>query len=131
MTSSAPLTNSTNSRATSANFGCVARNVVLDAVHLERAAVDLALRVDVAMEAVLRRPAIDELHAADLDDPVAGGRLEARGFGIQDDLAHQRSGCLMGGTTLRVSCRTFPQKQPQSSLIAAIIGRPRASRRAR
>ena len=64
--------------------------LVLDAVHLERAAVDFALGVDVAVKAVLRRPPIDELHAADLDDPMAGGRLEARCFGIQDDLTHQR-----------------------------------------
>src|SRR5262245_19373481 len=44
--------------------------LVLDAVHLERAAIDFALGVDVAVEAVLRGLAIDELDAADLDDPV-------------------------------------------------------------
>src|SRR6185503_4895621 len=64
--------------------------LVLDAVHLERAAVDLALGVDVAMEAVLRWSAVDELHAPDLDDSVAGTRLETRGFGVEDDLTHQR-----------------------------------------
>ncbi len=82
--------------------------VVLDAVHLERAAVDLALGVDVAVEAIQSRPAIHELHAADLDDPVACARLEARGFRVENDLAHQLRRLFISERTVRVSCPTLP-----------------------
>src|SRR6185436_6605427 len=64
--------------------------VVLDSMHLERAAIDLALGVDVAVKAVRGWPAVHQLDAADLDDPVPRRRLEARRFRIKDDLAHQR-----------------------------------------
>jgi hypothetical protein len=35
------------------------------------------------------RDAIDELETGDLDDAVAVRRIEARGFGIDDDLAQK------------------------------------------
>jgi hypothetical protein len=57
-------------------------------VYLERSTIDLAVGIHVTMEAVLRRPAIHELDATDLDDPVARGGLETRGFRIENDLTH-------------------------------------------
>src|SRR5690606_11433223 len=36
------------------------------------------------------RPALDHLHAADLDDAVALLPFQAGGFGVEDDLAHGR-----------------------------------------
>src|SRR3546814_8586841 len=51
---------------------------VVDAVYVDRAGVDLALGIDVAMEVVLRRPAIAQLDAADLDDAMADDRKSTR-----------------------------------------------------
>ena len=59
-----------------------------ETVHLQRARVDLAVRAQVAVEDAPRAPAIHDLDAADLDDPVAEFGLQARGFGVEDDLAH-------------------------------------------
>ena len=59
-----------------------------DAVHRERALVDLALGIEVAVESAPGRTAIHELDAADLDDAVAQLGFEARGFGVEDDLSH-------------------------------------------
>ena len=64
--------------------------LVLDAVHLERAAIDFALGVDVAVEAVGRGAPVHELDTAELDDAMACRRLEPRGFRVENDLAHQR-----------------------------------------
>ena len=110
MTSSAPLDELDELARDLGELRLRREEVVLDAVHLERAAVDLALGVDVAMEAVLRRPAIDELDAADLDDPMARGRLEARGFGIEDDLTHQRRAVSMGDDN---GARILPPPSPK------------------
>ena len=62
--------------------------LVLDAVHLQCTAIDVSLGIHVTMEAILGRPAINELDATDLDDPVARGGLETRGFRIENDLTH-------------------------------------------
>jgi hypothetical protein len=59
-----------------------------DAVHGERRRLDLALGPQVALPGAAARPPVQELDAADLDDAVALGHLEARGFGVEDDLAH-------------------------------------------
>ena len=47
-----------------------------------------ALRIDVAVEDAAGREAVDQLDAADLDDAVLA-RIEAGGFGVEDDLAHR------------------------------------------
>src|SRR3546814_12342734 len=63
-----------------------------DAVYVDRAGVDLALGIDVAMEVVLRRPAIAQLDAADLDDAMAEIDFKSGRFGIENDLpAHVAS----------------------------------------
>jgi hypothetical protein len=36
--------------------------------------------------------AVDDLDRPDLDDPVTLFRLETRGLGVEDDLAHERRG---------------------------------------
>src|SRR3546814_2205548 len=63
-----------------------------DAVYVDRAGVDLALGIDVAMEVVLRRPAIAQLDAADPDDAMAEIDFKSGRFGIENDLpAHVAS----------------------------------------
>ena len=59
-----------------------------DAVHGERALVDVALGIQIAMEGAPARAAVDELDAADLDDAMIELGLEAGGFRVEDDLAH-------------------------------------------
>ena len=66
------------------------------AVHLGRAGVDLALGVDVELDRAAGGAPVDDLDARELDDAVALLRVEAGGFGVEDDLAH--SGFDSGGT---------------------------------
>ena len=49
---------------------------------------NVALRIDEAMEFAARRNAIEDLDATDFDQPVALLRIEARRFGVENDLAH-------------------------------------------
>src|SRR5262245_36935920 len=51
----------------------------------------VALGIDVGMKRGARRNAVDQLDAADLDNAVATERIEAGGFGIENDLAHYLS----------------------------------------
>src|SRR6185312_2749963 len=69
-----------------------------DAVHGERAVIDLAFGIEVAMKRTAGRTAVDQLDAADLDDAVIQLGLEAGGLGIQHDLAH-------GARVYRNPCR--------------------------
>src|SRR5687767_5251738 len=69
-------------------FRCRRELRVVDAVHRERTRVDLALRVQVAMELLTRGTPVDDLDATDFDDAVAGGGFEAGGFRVQYDLSH-------------------------------------------
>src|SRR5207248_2482083 len=68
-----------------------------DAVHRERAVVDVALGIQVAVEGAPRGPPVQKLHAADLDDTVIEFGLESGGLGVQDDLSHGR-----GESTVRI-----------------------------
>jgi hypothetical protein len=68
----------------------VAQEFVADAVDLERVLVRVALRVQVEVLVVAGQLAGHQFHAADLDDAVAGFGRQARGFGVEDDLAHRR-----------------------------------------
>ena len=45
------------------------------------------LGVDVAVKVLAGGNVVDQLHATDLDDAIAGKRVEARGFRIEDDFA--------------------------------------------
>src|SRR3984885_8657750 len=48
-----------------------------------------AFRIEIAMERLARRDAVDELDAADLDQAVAVERIEACGFRVEHDFAHK------------------------------------------
>ena len=49
---------------------------------------DVALRVDEAVVDPPGRKVIVQFKTADLDDPVAGGGIEARRLRIEDDFPH-------------------------------------------
>ena len=49
----------------------------------------VAFRIEVAVERPAGRKAVDQLDAADLDQPVALDGVEAGGFGVEHDLAHR------------------------------------------
>src|SRR6266446_10784697 len=72
-------------------------------VHLERALLDLALRVQVDMEMPLADAAAQDLHAAELDDPVAELGVQPGGFRVQHDLpsAHRVCPCSPAGPRAR------------------------------
>ena len=57
-------------------------------VDFGRAGVDLPFRIQSEVHGAARRPTVDQLQRGDLDDAVALPRIEARGFGVDDDLAH-------------------------------------------
>src|SRR3954470_14581913 len=60
-----------------------------EAMHREGFRRHLALGIEVAMKGLAGRHAIEDLDAADLDQPVAPQRVEAGGFGIENDFAHR------------------------------------------
>ncbi len=49
----------------------------------------VALGIEVAVEGLSGREAVEQLDAADLDQPMALIGVEAGGLGIEDDLAHE------------------------------------------
>ena len=59
-------------------------------MHLNRAFIDLALRVQVLMEGPARQAAVEQLHATDFDDAVLLLNFEPRGFCIENDLPHSK-----------------------------------------
>ena len=65
--------------------------IVLDAVDLQCSRVDGAAGIHIAMEAVARDAAVDDLDATDLDYPVAGFGLETGGLRVEHDLSHRRA----------------------------------------
>jgi len=69
--------------------GLVGHELVGDAVHRHRARVDLTLGVDVEVQVAAGQAAVDHFHAADFDHAVAGGGVQAGGFGIENDLSHR------------------------------------------
>ncbi|MNN47309.1 hypothetical protein D3C81_1617250 [compost metagenome] len=68
--------------------GLVGEELDRDAVDGDRAFVDVALRVDVEVQVAPRQAAVEQFHAADFDQAVAGGGIQAGGFGIENDLSH-------------------------------------------
>ena len=48
----------------------------------------VAFGIEIAVERLAGREAVDQLDAADLDQPMPGNGIEAGGFGIEHDLAH-------------------------------------------
>ena len=69
--------------------GLVREERVGQAVNLERPRGHLPLGIDIGVERLARGDVVDQLEAADLDDPVAPVRVEAGRFGIEDDFAHK------------------------------------------
>ena len=60
------------------------------AVHGLGAFVDVAVGVEVTVEASPRGASAHELDAPDFDDPVPSFDFEAGGFSVEDDLPHGR-----------------------------------------
>ena len=57
-------------------------------VNLERRLRHVAFRIEIAMERLAGGETVDELDAADLDQPIALKGIKAGGFGIENDFAH-------------------------------------------
>ena len=66
----------------------LAQLLARDAVHLLGAGVDVAFGIEIAVENPAGQAPIEQLDATDLDDAVLLLDFEARGFRIEDDLAH-------------------------------------------
>src|SRR5690606_21242539 len=73
---------------------------------LLRALLELALRVDVLVVRAPGGPALHQLHAADLDHAVALAPVQAGGFSVEDDLAHQWPAARSFRASLRASTST-------------------------
>ena len=102
--------NARKSSTTSANTGCVAQEGGGQAVHLLRVGRHVALGIEVAVEEAAGRHVVEQLERADLDHPVAVGRLEPGGLGIDHDLAHQVSRAPRRDPGL-LAARTAPAKR--------------------
>ena len=88
MIHSAPRVNSTILAGALAESRLVLEVVQGLAVHLRRARVDVALRIEPQVEVAARGPPVDEFERRELDDAMAELRVEARGFRVDDELAH-------------------------------------------
>jgi hypothetical protein len=51
-------------------------------MHFDRALINFAFGIQVVVKAILRDPAIDELHATHLDNAMSFRDLKPRGFSI-------------------------------------------------
>ena len=80
-----------------------------DAVHGERAVIDLALGIEVAVEGTPGAAPVHQLHAADLDDAMIEFGLQSRGLGVQHDLSH--------------GARVYPNDWPEKASIASFARR--------
>ncbi len=70
------------------NTGLSPRKAVLRPWILLGLGRHVALGVEVGVEMVAGAHVVEQLDAADLDHAVPGERVEARGLGIKNDLAH-------------------------------------------
>ena len=86
MMSSASRMNSRNSPCTCEKGRFLGQTLARQPMHLNRAFIDLALRVQILMEGPARQAAVEQLHATDFDDAVLLLNLEPRGFRIENDL---------------------------------------------
>ena len=68
-------------------------------MNAERLLRHVALGIEIEVKCLPGRNRIQDFDTADLDDPMAGRRIEAGGFRIEDDLTHDvlpsrvRRGC--------------------------------------
>ncbi len=88
ITSGASPMKARNSSTTSVNSGLLGQELGRQAVHGERFRRHVAFGIDVDVKGLARRHAVEDLDAADFDQPVAAQRIEASGFGIENDFAH-------------------------------------------
>ena len=89
ITSGASPMNSRNSSTTCGEQRLVGEELAGKAVHGEGFLRHVALGIDVAVKGLPGRHAVEDLDAADFDQPVAAQRIEAGGFGIENDFAHE------------------------------------------
>ena len=69
-------------------FRLVREKLCGEAVNAEGAFGHVALGIDIGVEELSRRDVIEKFETADFDQPVTILRADARGFGIEHDLAH-------------------------------------------
>ena len=89
ITSGASPMNSRNSSTTSANSGLVGQEFAGQAMHGKGFRRHVALGIDVPVKGLAGRHAVEDLDTADFDQPIAAQRIEAGGFGIENDFAHE------------------------------------------
>src|SRR5690554_3626766 len=66
----------------------VDQKLVGDAVYADGLGLDFTFGIDVLVIRTPREASVDELNGTDLDQAVPFPRVDTRGFGIQNDLAH-------------------------------------------
>jgi hypothetical protein len=71
-------------------LGLVGQEIEREPVHGDGVLMDVALGVDVEVQVAAGQAAVHQFHAADFDQAVACGVVEAGGFGIENDLSHGR-----------------------------------------
>ncbi|MBI1990717.1 MAG: hypothetical protein HYS65_13545 [Betaproteobacteria bacterium] len=72
-----------------AELRLVAQEFLAQSVHLQRAFVARALRVDVAVKMIAAQAPVDDLDRRELDHTVAKIGIEAGGFSVENDLPHK------------------------------------------
>ena len=70
--------------------GFILEELLAQAVNGERFRRHAALRIEIGVECLSGRYAIDQLDAADLHQTVAVQRIETGGLGIEHNLAHEQ-----------------------------------------
>ena len=83
--------NSSNSSTLSAKRGLSDRNMLLSPWTASASLGIGAVGIEIAMEMAPGLDPPDHLDAADLDHAVAARGAQARGFGVEDDFAHDAS----------------------------------------
>ena len=81
-----------------------------EAMDAKRLLGHLPLGIEVAMEILAGRDVVDEFDAADLDDTIAGQRIEAGGFGVEDDFSGHLMPCglaFRASTSARTAARVW------------------------
>ena len=73
------------------NTRLVGKKFIGDAMHVDGAWIDFAIRIDIPARVIAGQSTTHEFNATDLDNAVAVLRLQPGGFRIQYDLAHVQS----------------------------------------
>ena len=115
----------------------LAQELEAEPVHLERTLVDLALRIEIALEAAPGAAALAQFDAADFHQPVPAAGFESGGFGIEHDLAHASAPLAPApGMAARAAWSTssfstwpeWPRTQTHSTAWAALTASSRSHR---